>query len=87
MSIFLHPEMRRGEVFLSNAAKKHYLLLQFSSKRLGVNSYNGLGVKLALNNWHPVFISKVELDQMNKSLSDARRDFRCIIENNSIPLI
>ena len=72
---FSHPEMKLGEVFFTNTNTPGYLEIEWVSKRRGRIAYDGEGNRLTVNDWSPVFISEVELEESRKDLQTVRREF------------
>lgn len=55
-----HPEVRPGEIFLSNIAESDLSLLEsWKTKRLGTKAYDGAGEVLT-DEYVPVFVSLEE---------------------------
>ncbi len=71
--IFQHPELSKNEVFFINANTEGFLMMEFRTKRRGVQAYDGCGNKLLSADWFPVFLQLSELKKLNLSLSDIRR--------------
>jgi len=69
---FKHPEHIEGEIFLKNMTFKNFNKLVFSTKRMGKQSYDGIGNKLTTSNWFPVFIKATELKSNKYTLSQIR---------------
>ena len=57
---FKHPECFKNEILLKNMSAENFNTLSFLSKRIGKQSYDGIGNKLNTLNWFPVFINKDE---------------------------
>ena len=77
---FRHPEALAGEVFFTNAHQSDFRKMQFKTKRIGSNSYDGVGNKLTVDDWFPVFINKQELKVAGKSLKELRDDWYRVLE-------
>lgn len=73
---FSHPEMDKTEVFFTNGELSWFVNLQFESKRLGKISYDGNGNRLTIKNWYPIFLKKIELRRIDKTLTEIRKSFR-----------
>ena len=72
---FMHPECRNSELFFTNADSVTYDLIPFRTKRKGNDAYDGMGNKLKVTDWFPVFIEREELESMN-ALTSHRAWFR-----------
>lgn len=71
---FIHPELGRGEVFLSNTDMRGYREMRFKSKRMGFLTYDRLGNPERQTDWFPVFIKQEEI--MGKDLRRLRLKVR-----------
>lgn len=78
---FKHPELKEGEIFLTNASNKQFSDADFRTKRLGNNAYDGNGKKLSHDDWFPVFISKKELSAIGKNLKTIRKSWQTAVES------
>ena len=68
----LHPELRQGEVFLTNANPQTYSIIKWNSKRKGRQPYDGEGNPINASAWFPVFIQERELEKSGTTLSETR---------------
>ncbi len=73
---FQHPECQKKEVFFMNMKREVFDRFDFSSKRLGKQTFNGLGEQIFYEDWYPVFVSKEELDTYPLTLMELRRKMR-----------
>lgn len=71
---FKHPECLMNEVFLKNMSEENFKELNFSTKRIGKQSYDGKGNKLESKNWYPTFVTKNELKAKSLILSEIRNE-------------
>ncbi len=79
---FIHPEIKTGEIFFTNATRDQFKSMKWVTKRLGAIAYNGNGEKLNIEKWYPVFLLKEELKLSKIDLGDARKQFREIVESS-----
>lgn len=70
---FVHPELAEGEVFFTNSKLSNFHKMKFNTKRIGKIAYDGLGNKLILADWYPVFLKKEELISSEITLMKLRR--------------
>jgi hypothetical protein len=75
---FTHPELMELEIFFSNASLACFQELPLKTKRKGLIAYDGVGGKLSLEDWFPVFLKESEITDLNASLPDLRRTFHAI---------
>jgi hypothetical protein len=73
---FIHPETKPSEIFFTNAHLADFSKMEFKTKRLGEQAYDGNGAKLSNNDWYPVFLNQSEIKESGKLLSDLRKEFR-----------
>lgn len=61
-----HPEIKKGEMFLSNTTLEDYHCIRWMSKRKGITAYtiNGKVIK----GMFPVFVQKQEYDEGMKRI-------------------
>jgi hypothetical protein len=76
MKQFIHPELKKDEVFFTNSNTAGYESIPIVSKRRGVNSYDTEGNVIYHEDWFPVFISQKEIADARESLGFLRSEFR-----------
>jgi hypothetical protein len=74
--MFIHPEKRNNEIFFTNSSMTRFDALEFKTKRIGENAYDGDGNMLDIKDWFPVFIESEELKDNNIDLFEIRKKFR-----------
>lgn len=73
---FIHPETQQGETFFINTDTKGFSLMEWNTKRKGLQTYDGEGNRIEHDDWFSVFIQKEELEKQNLSLQELRRKWR-----------
>ena len=76
MNNFKHPEIKSNELFFTNATKEQFESIDLSTKRRGVEAYDGNGIALEISDWFPVFIDSRELEEDGTDLYTIRKEFR-----------
>ena len=76
---WIHPELRKEEVFFTNTNIKRFEKMEYISKRCGKNAYDGEGNRLYQKDWFPVFIQGSDLEKDEMSLQDVRRKWRACL--------
>jgi len=66
-----HPELKEGEMFLTNSSFENYTLIGWRTKRRGIQAYTIDGEELIMI--RPVFVQKEEYEE-------GMKDGRCIIK-------
>jgi hypothetical protein len=75
---FDHPELARGEVLLTNVSKSLIKYIPFYTKRKGRQAYDGIGNKLNIKDWFPIFVKIDELKEKNLDLAFVRKNWRTV---------
>ena len=60
-----HPELKPGEMFLTNSSNKDYIAIGYATKRKGMVAYSIAGKDVSDPGFFPVFISKSEYARAN----------------------
>ncbi|OGC59730.1 hypothetical protein A3A70_02065 [candidate division WWE3 bacterium RIFCSPLOWO2_01_FULL_42_11] len=64
-----HPELRVGEVWLTNADHQEFATIGFRTKRLGCTAYDVDGNPIRGGDIQPVFVSRQEQDRFRRKYS------------------
>ena len=61
---FKHPELREGEVFLTNGSiSEFYPHIGWTTKRIGVTAYDSDKQPIHSHDFRPVFVQRSELEK------------------------
>ena len=63
-----HPEIHKGEMFLSNMNEEAFQKVRWNTKRSGVGVYDVRGNTIKYSDMFPVFVQKEEYDNGMKVL-------------------
>jgi hypothetical protein len=55
-----HPELRAGEIFLTNSTLRDYVRMAWLTKRSGIQAYSTDGKKIS--GFMPVFVKRAEFE-------------------------
>lgn len=66
-----HPELRPGEVFLTNIWPGGVKEMAWRTAREGIQGYDSNGKKL--KSWRPIFVQKSELEKFGISMASPDR--------------
>lgn len=65
-----HPELMKGEMFLSNSTIEGFDLISWKSKRMGIQAFNYDNEMIdSINNLYPIFVQRAEYESgINKRI-------------------